>query len=261
MKIGLVLSGGGSRGIAHLGILKFLDELQIPIHAISGSSSGAIAGALYSYGYRPEEILEIVSEIKLLKLIKPAISKTGLLRMEATETLFRNYIKEDDFSALKIPVTVAATDLCKGKSIYFTHGQLVRPLMASSCIPVIFDPVKIGNDWYVDGGILNNFPTSPLLSVCDKIIGSHSNPVDETFRLGNVKTMFERTFLLAINSNSYNNVKDCDIFLEPPGLKKVKVFDLNIAKEIFTIGYEYARSRELDILGMMDRSEAEASSM
>ena len=258
MKIGLVLSGGGSRGIAHLGVIKFLEELQIPMYVISGSSSGAIAGALYSYGYRPEEILNIIREIKLLKLLKPAISKKGLLRMEATETLFRNYIKEDDFSSLRIPVTVAATDLCKGKSVYFTHGELVRPLMASSCIPVIFDPIKIGDSWYVDGGILNNFPTSPLLSSCDKIIGSHSNPVDETFQLGNVKTMFERTFLLAINSNSYNSVKDCDIFLEPPGLKKVKVFDLNRAKEIFDIGYEYARSREADILGLLDHSEAKA---
>lgn len=258
MKIGLVLSGGGSRGIAHLGVIKFLEELQIPIYAISGSSSGAIAGALYSYGYSAEEILDIVQEIKLLKLLKPAISKTGLLRMEATETLFRNYIKEDDFSSLKIPVTVTATDLCQGKSVYFTHGELVRPLMASSCIPVIFDPIKIGDGWYVDGGILNNFPTTPLLSSCDKIIGSHSNPVDETFRLGNVKTMFERTFLLAINSNSYNRVKDCDIFLEPPGLKKVKVFDLNIAKKIFDTGYEYARSREADILGLLDHSKAKA---
>lgn len=258
MKIGLVLSGGGSRGIAHLGVLKFLDELELPIAAISGSSSGAIAGALYSYGYSPDEILKIVQEIKLLKLIKPAISKTGLLRMETTEALFRKYIKEDDFSALKIPLTIAATDLCKGKSIYFTHGELIRPLMASSCIPVIFDPIKIRDDYYVDGGILNNFPTDPLVGQCDKIIGSHSNPIDETFRLGNIKTMFERTFLLAINGNSYNNVKDCNIFLEPPGLKKVKVFDLGIANEIFNAGYEYAKSRENDLLTLLDHSDVNA---
>lgn len=251
MKIGLVLSGGGSRGIAHLGIIRFLEDLQVPISLISGSSSGAIAGALYAYGYSPEEILEIVREIKLFKLIKPAISKTGLLRMEAAETLFRKYLKQDDFAALKIPLIVAATDLCKGKTIYFTHGELVRPLMASSCIPVIFDPVKIDGEWYVDGGILNNFPTQPLLHQCDKIIGCHSNPVDDTFRIGNVKTMFERTFLLAINSNSYNHVKDCDIFLEPPGLKKIKVFDMNKATEIYETGYEYAKSREADIIGLL----------
>ncbi len=258
MKIGLVLSGGGSRGIAHLGVIKFLEELQIPIAAISGSSSGAIAGALYSYGYTPEEVLEIIKEIKLLRLIKPAISKTGLLRMEATETLFRKYIKDDDFSALKIPLTVTTTDLCKGKSIFFTNGELIRPLMAGACIPVIFDPIRIGHDWYVDGGILNNFPTKPLVGQCDKIIGSHSNPVDETFRLGNVRSMFERTFLLAINGNSYHSVKDCDIFLEPPGLKKVKVFDLSIAGEIFKVGYEYARSREKDLLRLLDHSGTEA---
>lgn len=258
MKIGLALSGGGTRGIAHLGVLKFLDELQIPVAAISGTSSGAIVGALYSYGYKPDEILEIIQEIKLLKLIKPAISKTGLLRMEATQVLFKKYLKKDDFAALKIPLTVTATDLCKGKSIYFTQGELIRPLMASSCIPVIFDPIQIGDNWYVDGGILNNFPVLPLVGHCDKIIGSHSNPVDETFRLGNVKTMFERTFLLAINSNSYHGIKDCDIFLEPPGLKKVKVFDLNISREIFQAGYDYARSREKDLLGLVEHSAAKA---
>ena len=258
-KIGLVLSGGGSRGIAHLGVLKFLDEIQIPIASISGSSSGAIAGALYSYGYTPDEIMEFIKEIKLFKLIKPAISKTGLLRMEATKALFSKFIKEDDFSALKIPLTITSTDLCQGKSVYFTHGELIRPLMASACIPVIFDPVKIGDSWFVDGGILNNFPTKPLVGQCDKIIGSHSNPVDETFSLGNVKTMFERIFLLAINGNSYNSVKDCDVFLEPPGLKKVKVFDLNIAKEIFKVGYEYARSREKDIVNLLDHSSTKAS--
>ena len=258
MKIGLVLSGGGSRGIAHLGIIKFLEELQIPIAAISGSSSGSIAGALYSYGYSPDEILDIVQEIKLLKLIKPAISKTGLLKMDASQALFNKYIKEDNFSALKIPLTITATDLCKGKSIYFTHGELIKPLMASSCIPVIFDPVKIGQDWFIDGGILNNFPTKPLLDSCDKIIGSHSNPIDETFKLGNVKTMFERTFLLAINGNSNNNVKDCDIFLEPPALKTVKVFDMSLAREIFKAGYDYAKSREQDLLHLMDGSEAKA---
>lgn len=252
MKIGLVLSGGGSRGLAHLGIIKALQEFEVPIDIISGSSSGAIAGALFSYGYSPDEILSIISELSFLRLFKPAISKTGLLRMDSTESLFRKYFTEDDFSALKIPLTICATDLCKGKTVYFSEGPLLKPLMASSCIPVVFDPINIDGSLYVDGGILNNFPTQPLLAKNVKIIGLHSNPVDESFKVSNVKTMFERTFLLVINANSYHHVNDCDLFLEPPGLKKIKVFDLKKSKEIFEIGYRYARSKEVEIKKLVE---------
>jgi NTE family protein len=251
MKIGLVLSGGGSRGIAHLGMIKALLEFEVPIDIISGSSSGAIAGALFSYGYAPDEILTIVSEISFLKLLKPAISKTGLLRMDSTENLFRKYFAEDDFNALKIPLTVCTTDLCRGRSVYFSEGPLLKPLMASSCIPVFFDPINIDGELYVDGGLLNNFPTQPLLAKNVRIIGLHSNPVDESFKLSNVKNMFERTFLLTINANSYHHIQDCDLFLEPPGLKKIKVFDTKKAKEIFEIGYHYARSKEAEIKNLL----------
>lgn len=254
MKIGLVLSGGGSRGLAHLGIIKALQEFNVPIDIISGSSSGAIAGAMFSYGYPPDEILNIISELSFLRLFKPAISKTGLLKMDSTESLFRKYFAEDDFSALKIPLTICTTDLCKGKSVYFSEGPLLKPLMASSCIPVVFDPIRIDGNLYVDGGILNNFPTQPLLAKNVKIIGLHSNPVDESFKVSNVKTMFERTFLLVINANSYHHVGDCDLFLEPPGLKKIKVFDTKKAKEIFEIGYKYAKTREAEIKKLVETS-------
>ncbi|WP_277480367.1 patatin-like phospholipase family protein [Catalinimonas alkaloidigena] len=251
MKIGLVLSGGGARGIAHLGIIKALLEFEVPVDIISGSSSGAIAGALFSYGYSVDEILKIISELSLVKLLKPAISKTGLLRMDSAVELFRKYLPEDDFSTLNIPLFVCATDLCKGKSIYFSEGQLLKPLIASSCLPVIFDPINIDGNLYIDGGVLNNFPTQPLLAKNVKIIGLHSNPVDESFKLTNVKTMFERTFLLAINANSYHNVSDCDLFLEPPGLKKIKVFDIKKSKEIFEIGYKYGKSKEPEIKNLL----------
>lgn len=255
MKVGLVLSGGGTRGIAHLGMIKALQAFDVPIDVISGSSSGAIVGAMISYGYKPQEVLEIISEISFLKLFKPAISKTGLLRMDSTESLFRKYFVEDDFSALKIPLTICATDLCRGRSVYFSEGPLLKPLMASSCVPVIFDPIAIDGNLYVDGGILNNFPTQPLLAKNVSIIGLHSNPVDESFKLSNVKTMFERTFLLAINANSYHHIGDCDLFLEPPGLKKIKVFDLKKTKEIFDIGYQYAMSKEAEINKLLRRTE------
>ncbi len=239
MKIGIVLSGGGSRGIAHLGIIKALEELGIVISIISGCSSGAILGALYSAGHTPEEILAIVKEIKFYKILRPAISKTGLLKMDGTEAIYAKYIPADDFSELNIPLIVAATDLKAGKTVYFSKGHLIRALMASSCMPVIFEPVLFENCLYVDGGLLNNFPAQILVGKCDKIIGSHSNPVDEDFVVTSFKSMIERTFLLTINANAYPQRKYCDLFLEPPLLKTYKVFDTGKMDEIYQIGYDY----------------------
>jgi NTE family protein len=242
MKIGLVLSGGGARGIAHLGVMKALEEAGITISIIAGSSSGAVAGALYGSGYGPEQILEIVREIKLFRLIRPAISISGLLKMESAELLYRKHILEDTFEALSIPLIVAATDLGLGKTVYFTEGPLIRPLMASTCIPVVFDPIVVNGSFFVDGGVLNNFPAEVLTGKCDKIIGSHCNPVDDAFRMGNFRTMLERTFLLTINANAYSRRKFCDVFIEPPLLKTFKVFDIARAEEIYQIGYDYAKT-------------------
>ena len=247
MKVGLVLSGGGSRGIAHLGVIKALEEMEIPIDMIAGSSSGAIAGALYASGNTPDDILNIIRETKFLRLVKPVISKSGLLKMESAEVLYRRYILEDSFEKLNIPLTIATTDLARGTTVYFSKGPLIRPLMASTCIPVVFDPVRVNGRLYVDGGLLDNFPAEVLVGKCDKIIGVHCNPVNDEFKSQNIKSMLERTFLLAINANAYGRQPHCDLFIEPPLLKKFGLFDLNRAEEIFQIGYEYALSMEKEI--------------
>ncbi|WKN42057.1 patatin-like phospholipase family protein [Tunicatimonas pelagia] len=246
-QLGLVLSGGGARGIAHLGVLKVLDELGIKIGAITGSSSGAIAGALYASGYSPDDILRIINETNFFRLIRPAISKTGLLKMDSAEWLYDKYLPKNSFEELKIPLTINATDLRKGKTVYFSKGELIRPLMASTCIPVMFEPISFQHQLYVDGGLLNNFPAEALIGSCDKLIGLHCNPIDDTFKVMNIRTMLERTFLLTINANSYSRRKYCDFFIEPPALNTYHIFDLGKANEIFQIGYNYARELEAEL--------------
>lgn len=242
MKVGIVLSGGGSRGIAHLGIIKGLEELGVKISVISGSSSGAILGALFGCGYTPDEILQIILDIKFFKILRPAMSKTGLLKMDGTEAIYSKHIPADDFAELKVPLIVNATDIQSGKIVYFSEGQLIRALMASSCIPVIFEPVLFKGRLYVDGGLLNNLPAQILIGKCDKILGCHTNPIDENFAVTNVKAMIERTFLLSINANAYPQRRYCDLFIEPPLLKTYKVFATGKLDEIFRIGYDYIMS-------------------
>ena len=253
MKVGLVLSGGGARGVAHLGVIKVLEEVGITVSMIAGSSSGAIAGALYGSGLQPEKIVELVRGIKPFTLIRPAVSGSGFLKMESAELLYQQHILDDTFEGLSIPLIIAATDLRTGETVYFSEGPLIRPLMASTCIPVVFEPVEVNGRLYIDGGVLNNFPAEVLIGQCDKIIGSHCNPVDDDFRTGNFRTIMERTFLLSINANAYSRRQLCDVFIEPPDLKTFRVFDTGRADDIFQIGYDYANGMRDELLRLVDK--------
>ncbi len=247
MKIGLAMSGGGARGIAHLGILQAMEEIGIKLCMLSGSSAGAIAGALYGYGYKPQEILEILIKTKLFKFIRPAMNMTGILKLDKTAALYRQYIEIDAFENLKIPLTIAATDIAAGRTRYFSSGELIRPIMASACIPVIFDPILVDGKLYIDGGMLNNMPVEPLIVHCDRIIGLNCNPVGSHFKGGSMKSLLERSLLMAINYNVYDRKQFCDLFLEPQDLNVFSVFDFAKAKEIYDIGYQYAISKSQEI--------------
>jgi NTE family protein len=240
LKIGLALSGGGVRGISHLGVLKALTEVGIVPTKVSGTSAGAIVGAMYCQGYLPEEILKIIVETNYFKFMRPAISLTGILKMDAMQSLFKIYLAHDDFAQLKTPLSVAATDIKKGKAIYFSEGELIKPVMASSCIPGMFDPIVIGTRHLVDGGVLNNLPVEPLEGICDYVIGVNCNQLPEESNIRNMKNLIERSVIMAMNYNVYSRKAKCDYFIEAPGLGKYGVFDIKKAPELFQAGYDQA---------------------
>lgn len=239
-KIGIALSGGGVRGIAHLGVLKALNQQGIFPNRISGSSAGAIAGALYASGLNPDEIFEIIVKTNYFKFLRPAISWTAILKMDSVEELFLKYFPEDAFASLKLPLSIAATDLKRAKVVYFSEGKLIRPLMASSCIPGMFDPIAIDRHYYIDGGVLNNLPIEPLEGICDVVIGVNCNHLPDEHNIKNIKNLIERTVIMSMNYNVYSRRDKCDFFIEPKGLAKYGVFDIKKAKDIFDAGYEAA---------------------
>ncbi len=241
-KIGIALSGGGVRGIAHLGVLKALNENGIFPDRVSGTSAGAIAGAMYCNGYSPDEIKDIIIQTNYFKFMRPAISWTGILKMQSIEQLYLKYFLEDDFSKLKLPLTVAATDIKKGKVVYFSEGALILRIMASSCIPGMFDPIAIGANYYVDGGVLNNLPVEPLEGTCDVIIGVNCNHLPEEHNIKNIKSLIERTVIMSMNYNVYSRKSKCDFFIEPHGLASYGVFDIKKASAIFEAGYQATQS-------------------
>lgn len=243
MKVGLALSGGGVRGVAHLGIIKALEEEGVEFHRISATSAGAIVGTLYAAGYSVEDILDAVLSIKAFRLIRPALSLKGILDMQVVENFLRKYIKNDDFGALKIPVHITATDVGKGEPVRFSSGPLLKPLCASCCIPVLFDPVQYKGKYYIDGGIMNNLPVEPLVDTCEFIIGSHCNPISNDFDPRNARLVMERALMLAITQNAYRSKAHCNVFFEPKALGVYKVLDISSAQEIFDIGYRHAKEQ------------------
>lgn len=247
MKIGIAFSGGGVRGVAHLGILKALEQFGIRPVMITGTSAGAIVGAFYAYGYRPEEILDFIKKTRLLRILRVSFTGKGLLTLEKTEHFFKSFLPTDSFEALKLPLHICATNVTSGKAAFFSKGELVKPVIASSAIPVLFTPVTIGKELYMDGGVVNNLPVEPLIGQCDKIIGLHCNPVDEHYKAGSMRNLLERTFILTISRNVAQRKHHCDLFLEPYELRRFGALEFSRIQEIFDLGYQYGLSVETQV--------------
>lgn len=242
MITGLVLSGGGARGIAHLGVLKALLEKGVVFNRLSGTSAGSIVAALFAYGYAPDKIFEILKTLSVFKSLRPAWTWTGLLRMEGLQELLHSHIPENSFGALQMPLTVAATEIRRGHIHYFNEGELVPAIIASCSIPAVFNPVSLNGGLYVDGGIFDNLPVRPIRDQCDWIIGSHCNPISSNFDAKSMKVVIERCMLMTISANTQVSRKMCDVFIEPPHLDRFGSFDIGKAQEIFEIGYQFTRS-------------------
>lgn len=239
----MALSGGGARGIAHLGVLQFLNESGIKASVISGTSAGSIVALLYAAGREPKHILEFLIKTNYLTIFRLATDFKGVLNMKRTEKVFKKILEDiDSFESLQIPLYVAATCLESGKTTYFSSGDMILTVQASSCIPVVFAPILIEGKHYVDGGILNNLPAEIVKDKCEYLIGININPPFEKENIKNVRDLVERTGYLAISPNVEVSKKLCDLCIEPTLLYQFSVFDIGDAKTMYQIGYEYTKN-------------------
>ncbi|WP_373513243.1 patatin-like phospholipase family protein [Persicitalea sp.] len=249
---GLVLSGGGARGISHLGAVKALYEHGIHPDIISGTSAGAITGGLLAYGYAPEDILEMILSTSFVRYVRPTFGGSGLLRMDRLEEIYRKYIPENTFECLKTPFVVSATDIFAGETVYFREGELARPVLASSCLPGLFAPMEYQGRHLVDGGVLSNMPVEPLEGVADYIIGVHCNPFKLLHPPRNTREVVYRSLILAVHAKTKERFEKCNLLLEAPQLGDFSVYDLRKARELFVLGYRHAQQvlRETPVLAL-----------
>lgn len=242
MSIGLALSGGGMKGIAHIGAIKALEESNIyPTH-ISGSSMGAIVGAFYASGYAPEKIVAFFKEVPLFYPTRYAFGKPGIIDPANFYEDFKKYFPDDNFNALQKKLFITAVDMLSGSLKVFGEGELIRPILASSAFPGICSPVAFNGSLYADGGILDNFPIAPL-SKCNQIIGVYVSPLSDikAENLKNSVDLLERAIRINFSNASSLKFSQCDLLIYPP-LSKFGMFDKNNIDEIFNIGYETAKN-------------------
>ena len=241
-KIGLVLSGGGVKRIAHIGLIKALKEHEIEAQIVSGTSVGALVGALYANGSSVEQMLLFFRETPLLKYNFFTFVKAGLMDTEKYHELFKKHFEHYSFESLPKRLYVTATNLQDGEQTLFSSGELVTTLLASAALPPVFSPVEINGQLFADGGIMNNFPVEPLIKDCDFIIGSNVSAIKHVPKtaINSSLKLTNRVTSLMIYASNKEKLKHCDLIFEPPQLETFGVLDKKGIKKAFEVGYDHA---------------------
>lgn len=264
-KIGLVLSGGGAKGFAHIGVLKVLEELNMPIDYIAGTSMGSIIGAFYAMGYSVSEIEKLVLSQDWEKLLSDQISRkyihvkdkkdhdryiisfpikpkgiqipAGIVTGHNITNLFERstieFHDQNDFKKFPIPFVCIATDLETGEAIVLDKGNIAQALRASMAIPTVFTPIEIDGKLLADGGMINNFPVEEVIKMgADIVIGVdvQTGPRSKE-ELNSINDIINQTISLMAKKEFVKNRKLCDIYIKPD----IKGFSMSSFKQADTL--------------------------
>jgi len=272
--IGIVLSGGGAKGFAHVGVLKVLEELGIQPDYIAGTSMGSLVGGLYACGYKSKDITKITHDQNWTELLTDKLNRRSLSIFEKTRAdrifvpitikdnkaklsaglmsgqkvhrllsdLTWNVYKDTNFNTLPIPFFCGACNLAKGQINYLDHGSIADDMRASMAIPGVFDPIIIDSNVYVDGGIVDNFPVLEMKRKYnpDIIIGVDVGyKVKEVANLNTITGILEQVIFNPAIPKNRKNREACNILLIPD-LKTYGTSSFTDADSIIACGYRAA---------------------
>jgi NTE family protein len=172
LKFGVALGGGFARGLAHIGVLKALEEAAIPVDFVAGTSVGAIIGACYCAGMNAAELEEVARAARFKDFARWTLSRYGFCSNDRMTRFCERVLRVTSFEDLNIPLAVTATDFETGEAAIFTTGPLVAPIRASCAYPGMFHPVEIDGHSYIDGMLAYAVPTTPLLTMgAERVLG------------------------------------------------------------------------------------------
>ena len=245
-KLGLVLSGGGTKGVAHAGVLQFLNEKNIKPDTIACCSAGAIVASLFVFGKKPEEILHFFQSIYLFSWKHLTLSKSGFVSSETFKEHLEPIFGNMKIGELKTKLKIVATEMVSGCQVVFDDDfSLVDAVGASCSIPGITTPYIIGDKIYCDGGVLNNFPADIIRFDCDKLIGVFLSPTQciEAKDIDSIKSLISRAYdLMSFRTEQYKFAY-CDWFITSQKLAQYGTFEKKASRlqEIFDLGYRSAK--------------------
>ena len=299
-KVGLVLSGGGAKGAAHIGVLKYIEECGIPVDYIAGTSMGSIVGGMYALGYSSDEILDIINNIDWDRMISNDVDRKkisyskkyekstqiinvpfslgaddsqmmqrsfrnslpkGLVSGDNLINLFNSlsvgYSDSLSFSELPVPFICVATNLMNGEAEVLDKGVFAKSLRASMAIPILFDPIKIGDNLYVDGGLVNNFPAEQCRAMgADYVIGVSMSPglEENSDSLASFLQQIKQLKEIITDKDYDKYHRLCDIFISPD-LKGVGMlsFDAESVSRVTQSGYEAASGKRDEFMALKEK--------
>lgn len=243
-KVGLALGSGATRGLAHIGVIQALKENDIPIDYVSGTSIGALIGALFCSGADLEGITKILNVINTKHILDFSASRKGLLQGKRIEELLRIFIKKKTFEELEIPFAAVATELVKGEKVIFDSGDIVKAVRASMSIPGIFTPVEDEGKIYVDGGVFDRVPGDVAISMgADVVIGVDVGyRHDDDFIPKNMMDVIIKSMGIMELQLLKNNVKKCDVLI-CPDVGHLKPYSLDNIDECVKGGMDVTLNR------------------
>ena len=288
VKVGLVLSGGGAKGLAHIGALKAIEEAGVRIDYIAGTSMGAIVGALYASGYTADELMQMFKDVNFEEIIRDDFKRknksfferedgdrhavtlpfnkfklgfpSALSKGQSTYNFYSKklyHVKNiSNFSKLPIPFFCIATNIETGKQEILDHGYLPNAITASSTIPSLFEPVHIDDKLLIDGGISNNYPIDELLQKnVDVVIGVDvQDSLQQKENLKSVMQIMTQISNFTPQSQMDDKVAKTAIYIKP-NINKYSIISFDKGEEIYQEGYQAATQVEAQLLALSNRQQ------
>jgi NTE family protein len=215
-KIGLALGSGGARGMAHIGVIKVLEEERIPIDYVVGSSMGSLIGAFYAIGMKPEMMVKLAVNLKRKYWIDFTVPKMGFVAGEKVKEMVRILTHGKNIEELPIPLSIVATDIIKGERVVFTEGPISQAVRASISIPGIFVPEMFEGKLLVDGGVIDRVPITVARDMgADLVIGVDVGVKTYNVKVGSIFDVIAQTIEVMEKEIFKHRIVEADVMIGP----------------------------------------------
>jgi NTE family protein len=240
-KIGLALGGGAVLGAAHVGVLKAIEEMDIKISYVAGTSIGAFVAAFYAFGYKSADIHKIASKIRWMDISQLSLSGKGLLSNKKLGELINEDLDKKNIEDSDMPLAMIATDINTGEKVVLKKGHVANAVMASTCIPGVFIPVDFDDHLLVDGGIVENVPIDTVKNMgADYVIGVDLNADRAYAKPKNIIDVIVNSFHFTLKSAAKFQTENADLLITPD-LSEFNMVSTDQIEDLIKNGYDAAK--------------------